>query len=94
MTSSSDRDRAQHAKVDSVSKRKKPKQIEKPMELPNPLIVGEDAFNGLLDKMIQSPPVPLEEMKRRRNPETDPRYLPVFDFSRKIRIAKKCKPSS
>ena len=85
MKSSVDRDRACRAKVASVSRSKKPKQIEKPMDLPNPLIVDEDAFNRLLDKMIESPPVPLEEVRRRRkNPETDPRYLPVFHFSQRL----------
>jgi hypothetical protein len=51
---------------------------QKPMELPNPLKVSEKEFTDVIDKMIATEPVPLKNMERRKNPETDPRYLPVF----------------
>jgi hypothetical protein len=40
--------------------------------------------------LVNSPPAPLETI-RRKNPETDPRYRPVFDLIPKIRIVKKKK---
>ena len=63
-------------------KRKGP-QKSKPMDLPNPLKVDEGEFTDAIRKMVNAPPETLEEVKsrRRKNPETDPRYLPVFDFS-------------
>jgi len=61
-----------------MSKAKRKPQTEKPMNIPNPLIVDEGEFNRVLDKMIQTPPIPMEKMKRRKNPESDPRYLSVF----------------
>jgi len=32
----------------------------------------------VIDKMIQSGPIPNKDVQVRKNPETDPRYLPVF----------------
>lgn len=63
-------------------KRKGP-QKEKPMDLPNPLRVDEEEFTGIIRKMVNTPPETLDEVvhRRRKNPETDPRYLPVFDFT-------------
>jgi hypothetical protein len=56
----------------------KQKKQEKPMDLPNPLRVDKKAFTDVIDKMINTEPVPLKDVERRKNPETDPRYLPVF----------------
>jgi hypothetical protein len=60
------------------------------MDLPNPLRVDEGEFTDVIRKMVNTDPTTLDEVKRerRKNPETDPRYLPVFDFTRKIRIEK------
>ena len=71
-----------------MSKRKK--KSAKPMDLPNPLQVDEGEFTDIVRKMVTVEPTTLEEMKseRRKNPETDPRYLPVFDFKDIIRIEK------
>jgi len=57
---------------------KKNARKAKEMDLPNPLKVDEKAFTDVIDKMIASEPVPLKSVERRKNPETDPRYLPVF----------------
>ena len=73
-----------------TTKRTKRRKNPKPMDLPNPLIVDEGEFTDIVRKMVTVEPTTLEEMKseRRKNPETDPRYLPVFDFSQTIRIEK------
>jgi hypothetical protein len=57
------------------------------MNLPNPLAVDEGEFTEVIRKMVNTEPESLEKVvrRRRKNPETDPRYLPVFDFSQKIR---------
>lgn len=57
--------------------------------IPNPLIVDEDEFTEVVRKMANAEPVQRKTL--RRNPETDPRYLPVFDFKEKIRIEHKKK---
>lgn len=67
-------------------KRKEQKTGEK---IPNSLKVDEQEFTEVIRKMVNTPPVKREEVEHRnmrRNPETDPRYLPVFDFSRTVRI--------
>lgn len=91
MRRSQGRDRAGHATLDFVKKKKAKKQVSKPMKLPNPLLVDEEEFGEVISKMVNTEPVTLKEVVRRRNPETDPRYLPVFDFSRTIRIEKQNK---
>jgi len=53
--------------------------------------VDEAEFTDVIRKMVNTSPVTREEVERRgiqrrKNPETDPRYLPVFDFSRKINM--------
>lgn len=53
------------------------------MDLPNPLLVDEKAFIRVIDKMIATEPVPLKDVEVRKNPETDPRYLPVFPAIKK-----------
>jgi hypothetical protein len=75
-----------------MKRTKAKKQVSKPMSLPNPLVVDEEEFGEVINKMVNTEPVTLKEVVRRRNPETDPRYLPVFDFSRTIRVEpkKKC----
>jgi hypothetical protein len=91
MKNSKRRDRDESATVDAVSKRrsKRGKQEPKPMDLPNPLVVDADEFGAVVDKMLNTGPVTLNEVvkknrtERRKNPEKDPRYLPVFDFSKK-----------
>jgi hypothetical protein len=67
------------------------KKKAKSMDLPNPLVVDEGEFTDVVRKMVNTPPEPLEKIvkRRRKNPETDPRYLPVFDFGKKIRVEKK-----
>ncbi len=68
-----------------MKKQKCGPQQEKPMDLPNPLKVNEAEFTEVIRKMVNTSPETLEEVKvrRRKNPETDPRYLPVFDFTKK-----------
>lgn len=53
--------------------------------------VDEAEFTEVIRKMVNTSPVTREEVERRgaqrrKNPETDPRYLPVFDFSQKIKM--------
>jgi len=62
--------------------RKRKNKPEKPMNLPNPLQVDEGEFTEVIRKMVNTEPEPLKKLvrRRRKNPETDPRYLPVFDF--------------
>jgi hypothetical protein len=64
-------------------KRRGGPQKPKPMDLPNPLKVDETEFTDIVRKMVNTPPETLEEVvvRRRKNPETDPPYLPVFDFT-------------
>ena len=70
--------------VQEMSKRKKKSE---PDVIPNPLRVDEAEFTDVIRKMVNTPPVTREEVEhKRKNPETDPRYLPVFDFSRIIRV--------
>ena len=62
-------------------RKKAPKRkVAKPMDLPNPLAVDEVEFTDVIRKKVEADPTTLEEVKheRRKNPETDPRYLPVF----------------
>jgi hypothetical protein len=77
MPASQSRDRSTRGRVVSV-KKKSHKRREKPMDLPNPLLVDEDKLGDLVQKMVNTPPLPLEKVMRRRNPERDPKYLPVF----------------
>jgi hypothetical protein len=71
------------------SKKAKPKPTDEP--IPNPLLVNEEEFTEIVRKMANTSPV--ERKHYRRNPETDPRYLPVFDFKEKIRIEQPKKKS-
>ena len=66
------------------AKKTKAKTIDEP--IPDPLIVNEEEFTEVVRKMVSTEPVQRKSL--RRNPETDPRYLPVFDFKEKIRIEK------
>jgi hypothetical protein len=65
---------------------KQDKKRKADMVIPSPLKVDEAEFTDVIRKMVNTPPVKREEVEKRRNPETDPRYLPVFDFSRIIRV--------
>lgn len=67
-------------------RKKKPKSQD--VEVPNPLRVNEEEFTEVIRKMVNTPPVTREDVEKRKlrkNPETDPRYLPVFDFKTIIR---------
>jgi hypothetical protein len=86
--------------ITSVAERKNvKKKSKKPdVEVPNPLVVDEAEFTDVIRKMVNTEPVTREAVERRnkvrrKNPETDPRYLPVFDFENlpKIRIERKKK---
>ena len=62
---------------------KRKRKPPKPMNLPNPLQVDEGEFTDVIGKMVNTEPEPLQKIvarHKRKNPETDPRYLPVFDF--------------
>jgi hypothetical protein len=65
----------------------KKKKAENPVVLPEdkPLEVDEKEFTDVMRSLVNSPPLPLKRMKPRKNPETDPRYLPVFDLTPTIR---------
>jgi hypothetical protein len=76
--------------VSGMSRKKKAE-----LEIPNPLRVDEAEFTEVIRKMVNTSPVTREEVEkqskrrgiqRRKNPETDSRYLPVFDFSRPIKM--------
>ena len=44
----------------------------------NHLVVDAEEFTNVIRKLANSKPLPFANTKRRKNPETDPRYLPVF----------------
>jgi hypothetical protein len=68
----------------------KKKKAENPAAAPveKPLLVDEEQFTDAIRSLVNSQPAPLETI-RRKNPETDPRYRPVFDLIPTIRIVKK-----
>jgi hypothetical protein len=68
-------------------KQKKGKTVN-PAEPSSPLLVDEEVFTDIITKMVNTSPLPLKDVPRRKNPETDPRHMPVFDFSHVIRIDK------
>jgi hypothetical protein len=87
MPASKSRDRTEPCYSEAVSKRKKKPDTE---PIPNPLKVDEQEFTDVIRKMVNTSPITRKEVEHRRvrkNPGTDPRYLPVFDFSRTIRIS-------
>jgi len=79
--------------ITSVAERKitmrKKKRAPRDIEVPNPLKVNEAEFTDVVRKMVNTEPVTREDVEKRhklrKNPETDPRYLPVFDFKTIIR---------
>lgn len=72
-------DRAESCYSETVKKKSRRGPKQKPMNLPNPLTVDQDEFDAVVTKMLNTDPVTLKEVvKKRRNPERDPRYLPVF----------------
>jgi len=67
----------QRGKVGRMKAKKSRKSQD--IDIPNPLKVDEEEFKSVVRKMVRTPPETLKEVvERRRNPETDPRYLPVF----------------
>ena len=81
---------ARRATVSGMSRKKRPD-----LEVPNPLRVDEAEFTEVIRKMVNTLPVTREEVEsggkrrgivRRKNPETDRRYLPVFDFSTPMKL--------
>jgi len=70
-----------YATVESVSRKKNKPELE---TIPP---VDEAEFTNVIRKMVNTSPVTREDVekrhKRRRNPETDPRYLPVFPSLKK-----------
>lgn len=53
--------------------------------------MDEAQFTEVVRKMVNTSPVTRKTVEqrgiqRRKNPETKPRYLPVFDFSQKIEM--------
>ena len=48
------------------------------------LVVDEQVFTDVIRSLATSKPMPLAKMhEKRKNPETDTRYLPVFQFPEK-----------
>jgi hypothetical protein len=72
-----------------VNKRKK---AGNPAAAPvgKPLMVDEEYFTDAIRSLVNRPPAPLKTI-RRKNPETDPLYRPVFDLIPKVRMMKKKK---
>jgi hypothetical protein len=87
MKASKGRDRTCRATLDSVNRKKK----NPPPELETIPPVNEAEFTDVIRKMVNTSPVTREEVERRgiqrrKNPETDPRRLPVFDFSQPMKL--------
>jgi hypothetical protein len=85
--------------ITSVTEQKRmPKKKTDDVEIPDPLQVDEGEFTDVIRKMVNTSPITREEVEhkekkrrsvqRRKNPETDPRYLPVFDFKNRPREKK------
>lgn len=86
MTRSRDRDRVASGTVEPMSRKRK--RAPRDTEVPNPLRVDEAEFTEVIRKMVNTAPVTREDVEKRKfrkNPETDPRYLPVFDFKTIVR---------
>ena len=68
---------------------RKKKRKSNDIEVPNPLKVDEAEFTEVIRKMVNTEPITREDVEKRhklrKNPETDSRYLPVFDFKTIIR---------
>jgi hypothetical protein len=71
------------------------KKKKQDVEVPNPLRVNEAEFTEVIRKMVNTSPVTREEVEEqnrknrrlfRKNPEKDPSYLPVFDFSTPMKL--------
>lgn len=77
------RDRASCDSVEGVKAKKKHSRKVNQSEPSKPLLVDEEAFTDLITKMVNTPPLPLKDVPRRRNPKRDPRYLPVFPALKK-----------
>jgi hypothetical protein len=81
MKASKGRDRTCRATVDSVSRKKK----NPPAELESIPPVNEAEFTEVIRKMVNTSPVTRKNVERRKNPEGDPRYLPVFPALEKLK---------
>jgi hypothetical protein len=72
--------------ITSVTEQEHMKKGKKnsPAELETIPPVDEAEFTGVIRKMVNTSPVTRKNVERgiqrRKNPETDPRRLPVFDF--------------
>jgi hypothetical protein len=58
------------------------KASEKNPEPRKPLLVDEDAFTDVIRNLANSPPAPggFGKYKRKKNPETDPRKIRLFNL--------------
>jgi len=88
MKASKGRDGTCRATLESVSRKKK----NPPPELETIPPVDEAEFTEVVRKMVNTSPVTRKAVERRgiqrrKNPETDPRYLPVFDFSQPMKLS-------
>jgi hypothetical protein len=77
--------------ITSVAEQERMKKKKNPApELESIPPVDEAEFTEVVRRMVNTSPVTREEVERRghrrKNPETDPRYLPVFDFSRPMKL--------
>jgi hypothetical protein len=77
--------------ITSVTEQERMKKKKNPApELESIPPVDEAEFTEVVRRMVNTSPVTREEVERRghrrKNPETDPRYLPVFDFSRPMKL--------
>jgi hypothetical protein len=81
------RDRAGCDNVaDMKAKKKKVKALKANPEIDHSeLAVDEEVFTDVITKMVNTSPMPLKDVPRRKNPERDPRYLPVFPAFEKHR---------
>ncbi len=61
-------------------KRLKPVQPEPNPEPPKQLLVDEEEFTGVIRNLVNSPPANEGIIRRKKNPETDPRKIRLFNL--------------
>ena len=75
-----------HAQINFVHNQDMAKTPRKPSEKnPEPrkhLVVDEDAFTGVIRNLVNSPPANAG-IRRKKNPETDPRKIRLFNLDGK-----------
>jgi hypothetical protein len=71
IASMKDRDRVVRGRVEPM-KRKGRKNQGQASEGQNPLLVDAEAFTDVIRKMVNTSPMPLKEMPRRKNPHCEP----------------------